>query len=120
MNVDRKTGKIMSVSDRQAIKQSVNMILQTQMHERKIFGDYGSNLKYFMFEVVDPNYISSFKQSVEHSISYCEPHVNEIDVNVRVSSGAVSKIIADIEYSTDVSSESEKIHKIVDVNDENG
>lgn len=119
INVDYKTGKIVSVSDNKAVKQSVNMILQTQVRERKIFGDYGSNLKSFMFEVVDPNYISSFKQSVERSISSCEPHVSEVNVDVHASSGAVSKIISEIEYLTDVSPESEKIRKVLDVNGEN-
>ncbi len=119
IGIDGATGKIMSVCDNEAIKQSVNMILQTQVQEREIFGDYGSNLRSFMFDVIDPNYVSSFKRSVEQSISNCEPHVNEISVEVRAEGGSTSKIVSEIEYSTDIYPEIEKIYKTLNINGEN-
>lgn len=109
----------MSVADNKAVKQSVNMILKTQIGERRIFEDYGSELRSFMFDVIDPNYVSSFKKSVERSITDCEPHVSKISVDVRADSGLVSKIISEIEYSTDIYPGIEKIHKTLDMNGEN-
>ena len=102
IEVDSKTGKIKTTNNNDVIKQSVNMILKTQIMERKIFSNYGSELKSFMFGIVDSNYISSFKKNVRESIKRWEPHVVDIKVDARANSGPVSKIEADVEYVTDI------------------
>ena len=42
IDIDKKSGKIRTISNNETIKQSVNMILKTQPFERKIFQYYGS------------------------------------------------------------------------------
>ena len=119
IDVDEETGKIKSVSDNDAVKQSVNMILKTQILERKIFSQYGSNIRSFMFDIVNSGYVSSFRKSVEDSILSCEPHVKSIEVSVNASSGPVSEIVSEIEYLTDILPTREKIYKTISVSDEN-
>ena len=118
INIDEKRGKIQSGADSKAIKQSVNMILKTQIMERKIFPDYGSELKSFMFEIVDSNYVHSFKKSIQTAIERCEPHVVNIDVQAKANRGPISKIEAVIDYTTDISPEIEQAFKSVDLDNE--
>lgn len=108
IDIDQKTGKIKTVNNNDVIKQSVNMILKTQIMERKIFSDYGSELKSFMFGIVDSNYIRSFKKNVKDSITRWEPHVTDINVDAQSNSGPISRIEADVEYITDISPVVEK------------
>lgn len=114
ININSESGKIESVNDNVAIKQSVKMILQTQIFERKIFSHYGSELRSFMFEVIDPSYISSLQKSVYNSINSCESYVKNLDVSITASNGPTSKITAEIEYNTPFSPVVEKVYKTVD------
>lgn len=102
IDIDQKTGKIKTINNNDVVKQSVNMILKTQIMERKIFSNYGSELKSFMFGIVDSNYIYSFKKNVKDSVIRWEPHVTNINVEAKSNSGPISRIEADIEYTTDI------------------
>ena len=66
IDIDETSGKIKTVDNNKTVKQSINMILKTQIMEHKIFKNYGSELKSFMFDIVDSNYIYSFKISFNH------------------------------------------------------
>ena len=114
IDVDNETGKIKFITNNDTIKQSITMILQTQIFERKIFSRYGSELRSFMFDIVDSNYISSFKKSVKNSIVSCEPYVKDLNVSVTASNGPISKITAEIEYTTKFSPIVDKVYKTID------
>ncbi|MBO6127129.1 MAG: GPW/gp25 family protein [Clostridia bacterium] len=116
IDIDETSGKIKTVNNNQAVKQSINMILKTQIIEHKIFKNYGSELKSFMFGIVDSNYIYSFKKSVETAIKKWEPHVNEMIVDVKSSAGATSEIEANIEYTTDISPTIERTKRKININ----
>lgn len=111
IDIDQKSGQIKTVCNNEVVKQSVNMILKTQIMEHKIFSDYGSELKSFMFGIADSNYIHSFKKSVEGAISRWEPHVIDIKVEAKSNSGPISRIEVDVEYITDISPGVEKTKK---------
>ena len=113
IDIDQKSGQIKTVYNNEVVKQSVNMILKTQIMEHKVFSDYGSELKSFMFGIVDSNYIRSFKKSVESAISSWEPHVTDIKIEAKSNSGPISRIEVDIEYTTDISPEVEKTKKSI-------
>ena len=114
IDVDDETGKIKFTTNNDTIKQSVTMILQTQIFERKIFSRYGSDIRTFMFDIVDSNYISSFKKSVKDSIFSCEPYVENLNVSVKASNGPISKINAKIEYTTKFSPVVDEVYKSID------
>ena len=84
--------------------------------EHKVFKNYGSELKSFMFGIIDSNYIYSFKKAVENSIKTWEPHINEMLVNVNSKAGASSEIEADIEYTTDISPTIERTKRKININ----
>jgi phage baseplate assembly protein W len=111
INVENKTGKIQVLCDNDLIRQSVNIILKTQILERKIFPSFGSELRSFVFEIINANSISEFKNSIKLAIQNWEEHIKNIKINIRARTGPVSKIEAEIEYNTDISPVTERIIK---------
>ncbi|GMB10856.1 MAG: GPW/gp25 family protein [Candidatus Improbicoccus devescovinae] len=109
IDVDKKTGKIQTVQDNENVRQSVNIILKTQILERKLVPNFGSEVRTFMFEVVDANYIAYFKKSLKSAINNWEEHVTDLQINVRSQTGPASRIEASINYKTDISPKDENI-----------
>ncbi|MDR1240833.1 MAG: GPW/gp25 family protein [Oscillospiraceae bacterium] len=117
IDINKKTGRIETVCDNETVKQSVNMILKTQIMERKVVSFYGSELRSFMFGIVDSNYISSFKKSIKTAIEKWEDHVKTIKIGVRAAGGPVSRVEAEVEYTTDISPEIERVTKRISMSD---
>jgi phage baseplate assembly protein W len=117
IQVDEVTGKIKTVEDNENIKQSVRVILETQKYERKIFPNFGTDLRSYMFEVVDPNFISRLRKSIETSLKMWESHIEDLNVAVNASSGPVSKVEVAIDYITDIEPTQERVKKRIDAND---
>lgn len=117
IQVDEVTGKIKTVEDNEDIKQSVRIILETQKNERKIYPNFGTDLRSYMFEVVDHVFISNISNTIESSIKMWATHLEDMNVAVNASSGAVSKIEVNIDYITDIEPIQERIYKRIDKND---
>ena len=117
VQVDEVTGKIKTVEDNEDIKQSIRIILETQKNERKIYPNFGTDLRSYMFEVVDHVFISNISNTIESSIKMWATHLEDMNVAVNASSGAVSKIEVNIDYITDIEPIQERIYKRIDKND---
>ena len=102
IQVDKYTGKIQTVEDNENVKQSIKIILGTQKHERKIIPNFGTDLRVFMFKIVDPEFISTLKMAVEGSLKRWEEHIRDLKVSVNGSSGPLSYVDAHINYITDI------------------
>ncbi|MDR2074578.1 MAG: GPW/gp25 family protein [Oscillospiraceae bacterium] len=118
INVDKSTGKVMTIEGNKLVKQSVNIILKTQIFERKIVSRFGSELRSFMFGIVDSNYVSSFKKSISSALKEWEPHIVEINVKTKAAPGAVSRIEAEVEYVTDIEPTVERVTKRINMSGE--
>ena len=117
IQVDEVTGKIKTVEDNEDIKQSIRIILETQKNERKIYPNFGTDLRSYMFEVVDHVFISNISNTIESSIKMWATHLEDMNVAVNASSGAISKIEVNIDYITDIEPIQERIYKRIDKND---
>ncbi len=117
IQVDEETGKICTVEDNENIKQSVKLILETQKRERKIVHQFGTNLRSFMFEIVDPQFISTLKDSITSSLRTWESHIEDMNVSVRATAGPVSIVEANIDYITDIEPTQERVTTRIDAND---
>lgn len=117
VQVDKNTGKIMTITDNENVKQSVNIILKTQIFERKIIPEFGTNMRSFMFEIVNPNFVSDMRRTIETSIKKWEEHIRDINVSVRTSQDDASVVITDIDYITDISPMQEKHVEIIKTKD---
>ncbi len=117
IQVDEVTGKIKTVEDNEDIKQSIRIILETQKNERKIYPNFGTDLRSYMFEIVDHVFTSNIKNTIESSIKMWAMHIEDMNVAVNASSGAISKIEVNIDYITDIEPVQERLYKRVDKND---
>lgn len=117
IQVDEVTGKIKTVEDNEDIKQSIRIILETQKNERKIYPNFGTDLRSYMFEIVDHVFISNIKNTIESSIRMWATHLEDMNVAVNASSGAISKIEVNIDYITDIEPIQERLYKRIDKND---
>ena len=117
IQVDEVTGQIKTVEDNEDVKQSIRIILETQKNERKIYPNFGTDLRSYMFEIVDHVFISNIKNTIESSIKMWATHIEDMNVAVNASSGAISKIEVNIDYITDIEPIQERLYKRVDKND---
>ena len=117
IQIDEKNGKIATIEDNENVKQSINIILGTHRYERKIFQSFGTDLRAFMFEIVDPGIVSTLKKTINSSLKTWEKHIEDIDVSVQASTGPVSTLEAVIEYVTDIEPTAERIGTKIDTID---
>lgn len=117
VQVNKITGKIETIEDNENIKQSVRIILGTQKYERKIVPTFGTDLRSYMFEIVDPTFIATLKSAITSSLKMWEKHIEDLAVSIKASSGAVSIVEANIDYITDIEPTQERVVKRIDNND---
>ena len=114
VQVDKDTGRIMTVEDNENIKQSIKTILLTQVRERKLVPKFGTNIKSFLFDVVDPVFISDLKKSITQALKKWESHIKNLNVSVYTNGGSASTVVINIDYITDISPEQQRItHEMV-------
>lgn len=112
--LDKVTGKIKTVEDNENIKQSVRMILETQKEERKVVPEFGSDLRSYMFEVVNTTFVSGVKSSVRSAIERWQEHIMDLNVSVNASNGSVAKVEVNIDYITKLEPTQERFTKKLD------
>ena len=118
IQVDKNTGKIKTVEDNENIKQSVKIILGTQKHERKIIPSFGTDLRVFMFKIVDPEFVSTLKMAVESSLNRWEEHIRDLKVTINGSNGPLSYVEARVDYITDIEPTQERLITKINSNQE--
>jgi len=117
VQVNKTTGKIETIEDNENIKQSVRIILGTQKYERKVVPTFGTDLRSYMFEIVDPTFIATLKSAIISSLRMWEQHIADMEVTVKASAGPVSVVEANIDYITDIEPTQERVTKRIDSND---
>ena len=112
IQVDKSTGRIMTIEDNENVKQSISIILKTEKYERKIFPTFGTNMRSYMFEVVDQNFISMVESTISGSLKKWESHIKDLNA----LSGPICRVETTIDYLTDISPEQERVSKVMDMN----
>ena len=116
VQVDENTGKIMTVEDNENIKQSIRIILDTQRNERKIVPNFGTDSRSYIFELVDPEFISGLRSETERSIKTWEKHIRDINVSVKATNGPVSSVEVNIDYITTIMPIQERVINKLEMN----
>ena len=116
VQVDENTGKIMTVEDNENIKQSIRIILDTQRNERKIVPNFGTDSRSYIFELVDPEFISGLRAETERSIKTWEKHIRDINVSVKATNGPVSSVEVNIDYITTIMPIQERVINKLEMN----
>ena len=82
--------RVMMVSDKEDIDQSLRILLSTRHGERIMQPEYGCNLDILLFEPINTTLLSLVKDLIEKAILYHEPRIDlkGIDINTeRVDEG---------------------------------
>lgn len=114
IQLDEVTGKIKTVEDNQNIKQSIRMILDTQLQERKIVPNFGSEIRSYMFGVVNPIYIADIRRSVRSAIEMWQKNIRDLNVSVKATDGPIAKVEVNVDYITNLEPTQERFTKKLD------
>jgi phage baseplate assembly protein W len=78
--VDKATGRFRTVSADQAVKESVWIILFTQLTERFVRPDFGSDILSFTFMDTGITQLNILRQDITRTILSQEPRIMDVDV----------------------------------------
>lgn len=117
VQINESNGRIQTVEDNECVKQSVKMILTTQLYERKIVPTFGTDLRKYMFDVVSPTFVSDLKSTITSSVKKWEEHILDMNVSVQATPGPVCSVNTGIDYITDIEPTQERITHTVDANE---
>ncbi|MBQ7676750.1 MAG: GPW/gp25 family protein [Lachnospiraceae bacterium] len=96
--VNPATGRIVTVSEEARIRQSMFLILSTQLSERPLRPEFGSNMMALAFMNINVSNVNMVVRSITDQISRQEPRVEDIRVGVR-EGGTSGTILFDISYT---------------------
>ena len=97
-SVNKQTGKIKMVSHEEDISEAIQIILRTNINERVMRPNFGSNVEDFLFTVNRLENISSLEESIRTALETYEPRIKDINVEVNTDHGDTSKVIVNIGY----------------------
>ncbi len=89
--IDPATGRFVTVSGNQAVKESLYLILMTQTTERLVRPDFGSNIMSYTFMDTGTTMLSIFRRNITETIMSQEPRISDLDVDLeyRENQGAI-------------------------------
>ena len=80
--IDSNTGDLNKMSDDTVIRRALENLLTTAKTEKPFRGDYGSDLKLNLFEVVSHHQLSMVESQVVNIIERGEPRITVHNINV--------------------------------------
>ena len=78
--VNKATGRFVTASLEESVKESVYLILMTQKTERFLRPQFGSTIMSYTFMDVNATNITIMKREVQEAILQQEPRVSDVDV----------------------------------------
>ncbi len=95
--INEATGRFVTVDKDEAIRQSLYLILMTQLGERPMRPEYGSQLMGYTFMDINPGTISWITRTIREQIALQEPRVSEVDIVPDIADNS-GKVVFDIKY----------------------
>ncbi|MCR4909364.1 MAG: GPW/gp25 family protein [Lachnospiraceae bacterium] len=78
--IDKATGRFVTVSGNQTVKESIYLILMTQKTERLARPDFGSEIMSYTFMDTGVTMLSIMRRSLTQTILAQEPRISDVDV----------------------------------------
>ncbi|MCR4798660.1 MAG: GPW/gp25 family protein [Lachnospiraceae bacterium] len=95
--VNRATGRFVTVNAEESVRQSLYLILMTQISERPIRPEFGSELMSYTFMDINVNSINWIIRTIKEQIALQEPRVTDVSVVPEATDNS-GKILFDIRY----------------------
>ena len=91
LQVDPATGRIMTVSGNRTVKEAIYLILMTQVTERLVRPDFGSDIMSYAFMDTTTTMMSILRRDITQTLLSQEPRISDISVETdyRSDMGAV-------------------------------
>ena len=91
LQIDPATGRIMTVSGNRAVKESIYLILMTQLTERLVRPSFGSDIMNYAFMDTSTTMLSILRRDITQTLLQQEPRISEVRVSTefREERGAV-------------------------------
>ena len=96
--INAATGRFVLSEGEQSVRESLYMILMTQISERPMRPDFGSNLMAYTFMDVTQANVSMVVRAIQEQIMQFEPRVTDVDIYADVSSRP-GVILFDVGYT---------------------
>lgn len=82
--IDKATGRFMTVSDEESVKESIYLILMTQRTERLSRPDFGSDIMDYTFMDTTTTMLSILRRNLTQTILEQEPRVSDVEISMDV------------------------------------
>lgn len=93
-----ETKGVRMVEGEEDIRESLLILFSTQLGERILQHEYGSNLQSLVFERFDSASVTFLKDTIETAIIYHEPRIRLVKISASETITAEGSILFDIEY----------------------
>lgn len=77
-------GDVSTVVNKDSVKQSIRMMLDTSRGSRMFLPDYGCRIRGFLFEQFDESTASRLGQEIQETLQNYEPRIDILNINVNM------------------------------------
>jgi phage baseplate assembly protein W len=98
VELDPRTGRVVSVAYEEDIRQSIRIILETAPGERVMRPNFGCGIHELVFTAVDSTAIQRIKSVVEEAMRRCEARIDVLGVTVSEEATSEGKLEIELEY----------------------
>lgn len=93
------TGRIEGSSYRDAIRESIKLIIMTKKGERVMRPNFGCDINKYMFDILDVTTIRQIEFEVEDALKKWEPRIDNIEAKVVESRQNAGQLIINVSYT---------------------
>ena len=98
VELDPRTGRVMSVAYEEDIRQSIFIILETAPGERVMRPNFGCGIHELVFTALDSTTIQRIRSVVEEALRRCEARIDVLSVTVDEEVTIQGELLIEIEY----------------------
>ena len=98
IELDPRTGRVMSVAYEEDIRQSIFIILETAPGERVMRPNFGCGIHELVFTALDSTTIQQIRSTVQEALRRCEARIDVLAVTVNEELNLNGELEVEIEY----------------------
>lgn len=96
---DKRKKDFVTVAGEEDIQQSLHIILATELGERMLNPDFGSNLRPLVFESLDLSLRSLMRDTIHTALIFHEPRIQVHNVQIKEGEAWEGKVLIQVDYS---------------------
>lgn len=97
-DISERHGGVITSGKKDNIRESVQIILQTEPGERMMHPKFGTRLHQFLFENMDSQTEEMIRREVRHSLYMWEKRIQDIEVETNIGQGKQGELRVTVTY----------------------